>query len=102
MAEETKCLFLDGLPRLSGEYNRGYTRAIMDIINIVDYVNNDLLFHNKRLNYKLVKELLGIILQYRGELRDAEMGLNAGFIRYNHKLKCFEFFDKNKNVGGNR
>lgn len=78
--------------RLSGEYNRGYTKAIMDMQEVFDYVNDDLVGHKKRMNYKLAKELLGCCLTNRERLRES---MN-GFIRWNGKDNKFEFFEPGK------
>lgn len=75
---------------LSGDYIRGYTRAIMDIIEIFEYIQPDLKNHHKNLNGKLAMQLLKVILENRGKIRD---GWN-GFIRFNGKLNNFEYFKK--------
>lgn len=82
-----------GLQFLSGEFNRGYTKAIQDVIEIFNYIQPDLKHHHKNLNGKLSVELLNCILENRGQLRDSVFGLpNQGFIRYNGKLNKFEYY----------
>lgn len=76
------------IERLSGEYNRGYTKAIQDIIEIFDYVNTDLNYHHARYNIKNIKLLLKCILENRESIREHR----KGFIRYNHNIKDFEWF----------
>lgn len=61
---------ISGLPRLSGEYNRGYTKAIQDIVEVFDYVNNDLKCHNIRMNYNWADKILKCCLKNREKLRD--------------------------------
>ena len=63
--------------KLSGDFNRGYTKAIKDIIDVFLCVNNDLKSHNMRMNYKWVEKILKCCLENREKLRD---GWN-GFIR---------------------
>ena len=36
---------ISGFDRLSGDYIRGYTKAIKDIIEVFDYVNDDLYYY---------------------------------------------------------
>ena len=79
-----------GFERLSGDYNRGYTKAICDIKDVFDYIDNDLKWHNKRLTPKLTKELLNCVLENREKLRDNW----NGSIRWNTQKNGFEFFSK--------
>lgn len=75
--------------RLSGDYNRGYTRAIQDIIDIFGYVNDNLVFHKKRWNYRLIVELLSLILRCREVFRERR----NYFIRWNcvdERFECLE------------
>ena len=68
---------ITGLPKLSGDFNKGYTKAIQDIIEVFDYMNNDLKAHNIRMNYAWAEKILKCCLENRMKLRD---GWN-GFIR---------------------
>ena len=77
-----------GWPRLSGEFNRGYTKAIMDIQEIMKYIQRGLRDHKRNLNYKLCMDALQLILENRENFRE---GMD-GFIRYNTKTKELEFF----------
>lgn len=79
--------------RLSGDFNRGYTKAIQDIQEVFNYIEDDLQYHHKRISSKLNKELLQCILTNRENLRES---MN-GFIRWNSKRNCFEFYEPNKN-----
>ena len=76
------------LERLSGDYNRGYTRAIQDIIEIFKYIQTDLEHHHKRMNQKLAMQLLNTVLKERSYIRD----ISDGFIRFNGQLNEFEYF----------
>lgn len=38
------------MDRLSGEFNREYTKAIQDVIEIFECIQSDLEHHHKRLN----------------------------------------------------
>lgn len=88
--------------KLSGDFNRGYTRAIQDIQEIFEYIEDDLKHHNKRLNGKLAKELLQVILTERENIRESRFDFNhykdKGFIRYNPHLKQFEWFKRKENA----
>ncbi len=77
------------MDRLSGDWNRGYTRAIQDIIEIFNYIQDDLKHHKKGFSQKTAKRLLEVILQERANLRDH---IGNGFIRYNGQLQEFEYY----------
>ena len=76
--------------RLNGEFIRGYTKAIMDIQAIFEYVQLDMRWHKKNLSYKNAVKLLKCILNNRMYLREPE---NEGFIRYNRQNDDFEYYD---------
>lgn len=79
--------------RLSGDYNRGYTKAILDIMTVTDYVNYDLKLHHKTLNYANINKMLKCCLENREDLRESEMlGLSKNFVRWNTQLNDFEFY----------
>ena len=78
------------IEKLSGDYIRGYTKAIMDISEIFDYVSNDLKHHKKKLNDNLIKELLQCVLTNREKIRENK----EGFIRWNCVKNKFEWFKK--------
>lgn len=80
------------IEKLSGDFIRGYTKAIQDISEVFDYVNNDLKCHKKRLNDKLAKELLKCILENRENIREDK----NGFIRWNCVLNKFEWFKRSE------
>ena len=78
------------MERLSGDFIRGYTKAIQDIIEVFEYIEDDLKFHKKRFTNKIALQLLGAILENRECLRE-----NCdGFIRFNHSKNCFEWFSE--------
>lgn len=79
---------LSGLDRLSGDYNRGYTKAIMDMQEIFNYIERDLTYHGKRLNMNLAKELIACFLTNREKVRENR----NGFIRWNCVTNKFEWF----------
>lgn len=77
--------------RLSGDYVRGYTKAIQDTISVFEYVNEELTCKRKRMNYKIALELLNAILRERANVRDdidgfIRMKQGEGFEFYNKKL----------------
>lgn len=61
---------ISGLPKLSGDFNKGYTKAIQDMIEVFNYMNNDLTAHNMRMNYKWAEKVLKCCLENREKLRD--------------------------------
>lgn len=77
------------MDRLSGDYNRGYTKAIMDIKEVFNYIQPDLLWHKKRLTPKLAVELINCCLDNRERLRESV----RGFIRWNSRTQEFEFYE---------
>ena len=80
--------------RLSGDFNRGYTKAILDLISTVDYVYDDLRFHHKTFNYLVLKKFLKCCLDNREMLRDSQMtGSGKNCIRWNKRLNNFEFYE---------
>lgn len=79
------------MERLSGDYIRGYTKAIQDITAVFEYVQPDLKHHHKNLNYKLAMQLLKCILENRANVRDFT---SSGFIRFNGSLNDFEWFER--------
>lgn len=80
------------MDRLSGDFNRGYTKAILDAMKIFNSVESDLRHHHKSLTHKKSLELLNCILKNRESIREGR----SGFIRCNQEGE-FEFYD-----GGNR
>lgn len=76
------------IEKLSGEYIRGYTKAIQDLQEVFEYIQPDLKYHHKNLNGKLSLMLLRCCLLNREKLRDK----CNGFIRYNGRKKDFEWF----------
>lgn len=77
-----------GFERLSGDYNRGYTKAIQDIQEVFEYIQSDLKHHHKNLNAKMSEDLLDCILSNRENLRENR----NGFIRWNCITGKFEFY----------
>lgn len=90
------------IERLSGDYIRGYTKAIQDISEIFEYIRTDLKFHHKNLNGKLSIMLLKTILENRERIRERIKNAKGdrkheGFIRWNCNKKEFEWFCKENN-----
>ena len=75
------------LERLSGDYNRGYTQAIMDMQEIFTYIQPDLRWQHKYLNGRLSLELLACCLENRAKIRDRW----DGFIRFHGGHQEFEW-----------
>lgn len=61
---------ISGFTRLSGDYNKGYTKAIQDMIEVFGYMNADLKGHNMRMNYAWAEKILKCCLENREKLRD--------------------------------
>lgn len=77
---------ISGLPRISREFNRGYTKAIQDLIDVFKHIQPDLKHYHKNLNGKLALKLLKCCLDNRMNLRDRE----DMFIRFNVQKQDFE------------
>lgn len=76
------------IERLSGDYIRGYTKAIQDITDVFDYIRDDLRRHNVRFNSDTANKLLKTCLMHREQIRE---DMN-GFIRWNANKKDFEWY----------
>ena len=61
---------ISGLPRLSGDFNKGYMKAIKDIMDAFVYINEDSQHHKMRMNYKWAEKILKCCLENREKLRD--------------------------------
>lgn len=81
------------IEKLSGDYIRGYTKAIQDITEVFRYIIPDLRHHHMNLNAKNSLRLLQVILENREQVRDNW----NGFIRYNGVTKDFEWYQINDN-----
>lgn len=77
------------LSNLSKDFNDGYRQALLDVQTIFRYVQADLKFHKKTMTGKLADSLIQTIINNRMTLRDNFQG----FIRWNNKEQCFEWFD---------
>lgn len=80
------------IEKLSGDFIRGYTKAIQDVSEVFEYVGDDLKYHKKRLNDKLAKELLKCVLENRENIRED----TNGFIRWNCITNKFEWFKRSE------
>ena len=72
------------------DYIRGYAKAIRDIQEIFKYVEVDLNYHHKRMNFKTAKDLLRCCFKNRDKLRKR----TNGFIKWNEEKECFEFYEQ--------
>lgn len=61
---------LSGFQRLSGDFNKGYTKAIQDMMLIFEDINEQLKHHHKSMTYKWAMKLLKCCLENREKLRD--------------------------------
>ena len=77
------------MDRLSGDYNKGYTKAIQDITKIFGYIQSDLTHHKIRMTDKIVAKLLQRCLAEREKIRDDW----DGFMRWNSQKEDFEWFN---------
>lgn len=80
------------MERLSGDFIRGYTKAIQDIEDVFVYVQEDLNSRRKRFNFELIIRLLELFLKHRENFREN----GKGFIRWNKKLNNLEYFENLK------
>ena len=80
------------MERLSGDFVRGYTKAIKDVEDAFCYVQEDLSKRKMRWNYKLIVRLLELFLRHRENFRENR----DGFIRWNTKLNNLEFFERSE------
>lgn len=76
------------MERLSGDFNRGYTKAIQDMETVFNYVQNDLSSRKKKFNFKLIIRLLQLFLKYRENFREN----GSGFIRWNLQMNDLEYY----------
>ena len=76
--------------RLSGDYNCGYTKALMDMKDILKGANINLHIYGKKWTPKLLDELMDCCIENRAHLRETE---DQGFIRWNCKENKFEYFE---------
>ena len=84
---------ISGFPRLSGEYVRGYTKAIKDIINVFQYVNNELKDNHIKMNYDWVEKILKCCLENREKIRDDWNGFIRTNKSENGKRNVVEWYD---------
>lgn len=80
------------MERLSGMYNAGYTKAILDLQDTMRYVDYDLKCHRKKWNYQLIQDVVSLFLDNRESIRENR----PGFIRWNTSKCALEWFDKNE------
>lgn len=79
--------------KLSPDYIRGFTKAILMMREQFNIICKDLKSHHKRPTEKMIKEWMGICLKERGILRD----FDDSFIRWNGKKEKFEIWRESWN-----
>lgn len=75
--------------RLSGDYIRGYTKAIRDVEEIVISIHSALKIYKVKWSIKVIKELFECIMEHRAKIREQK----NGFIRWNVVSKEFEWYE---------
>lgn len=84
------------IKRLSGDYNRGYSRALLDLSDEAARVQEDCALARKRFGYPLMKQLLALFIQHRENFREG----GTGFIRLNRQSGRLEYYDPMRgNIG---
>ena len=58
------------MDRVSGDFVRGYTKAIRDVTRELECVNAQLIDHRMRMNYSWVKKTLDYFLKNRAYFRE--------------------------------
>lgn len=64
-------------------YVQGYTAALMDVLEVLDYIQRDMKFHKRKQNYKSYKAIVECMLENRAILREEP----RAFVRCNDKVK---------------
>lgn len=72
---------ISGFERLSGDFNKGYTKAIQDIIEVFGCVDEEVKCKKLKWNIGLILKVLDCFLVNREKFRD-DMGISTGFIRF--------------------
>lgn len=78
-----------GLPVLSGDYIRGYTKALMDVQEMFRYLQQDAAFRGKQMNWKKIDQLMKCVIANRDAMREN----SKGFFRWNKLHEKFEWFE---------
>ena len=81
------------LPVLSGDYIAGYTRALMDVKEIFEYLQSDPQFKSKAWNWNKLSQLMKCVLANKDNLREHH---DKGFIRWNKMIEKFEWHEEKK------
>lgn len=84
-------MILNDIEKLSGEYN--YTKALIDIQNIFNYVHSDLRYHRKKWSKNTIDKLLNCCIKEKENIREDK----DGFIKYNEQKRDFEFYKRESN-----
>lgn len=91
-AEQLKPVTKNGLEQLSGGFVQGYTKAIMDLQEVLREVQWNLYLNRKCLTAKRCHRVLELCLIHRADLRE-DMG---GLIIWNPRKEDFEFYNPSK------
>lgn len=76
------------MERLSGDFNRGYTAALMDVSSLIPVVVAELKRVRRVGNLKYWEAAMALIVEHRAEMRDKR----AGFVRWNFERKELEWY----------
>ena len=76
------------LVKLSGDYIRGYTKALQDMEQILPPVMADLKRCHRKLEGKHLHDFFRIVIEHRESLREEW----DGFIRFNNQKKELEWY----------
>lgn len=78
--------------KLSGDYIRGYTKALMDIQELLPTVIVDLKRFKRKLDGKHLNDFFKLIIEHRESLREE----TGGFIRFNWVKKELEWYEPDR------
>lgn len=77
------------IEKLDGNYIRGYTQALVDLLNDLPGVYADCNYHKVKMNQKQMEKYIQKRIENRENLRENLQG----FIRYNGVKKEWEWFN---------
>ena len=64
---------------LDGRYIRGYTQALLDVEDVVNYISWDIKHHKRTFNQYIFLEIIKVMIEHRMDIREKR----DGFIRCN-------------------
>lgn len=81
------------------EYVQGYTAALQDVLQTIDYMQDDLKSHKRKQNAKTYKTIVGLMLENRAIFREEP----GAFVRCNDNAQGgFEVYIEGKGVYTNQ